>query len=71
MVVNSARDRIWCIRYHGTGIDCFKEALPYFFGSDVGETHFTAITDNEDGKNGVSNPFILIGGDTTNSLLMD
>ena len=55
-----------------TEIECFKESLPYFFGSDVGETHFTAIASDEEGKNNDNqNEVILfIGGDTTNSLLM-
>ena len=53
-----------------TSIDCFKEALPYMFGSDVGETHFTAITNDEEGHTSNNGKIDLyIGGDTTNSLL--
>ena len=55
-----------------TELDCFKEALPYLFGSDVGETHFTAITDDLHGNTADSSNShaLYIGGDTTNSLLM-
>lgn len=53
-----------------TSIDCFKEALPYMFGSDVGETHFTAITNDEEGHSSNGGDINLyIGGDTTNSFL--